>query len=519
MSRLTRALVLCLVLLGGVAPLPIQAQEATPAAAPMGRLLDVMVERSQLPGAEGFILFGRNIAEPGARHTYFNPDEVGTIVIVVESGVVTYEIDGPGGRILRGVTTDSPTEEPAPAGSPFTLAAGDAVVYPAQRRVEGNEGDAPAVFLFAVILEPVGPPPPDPSDVGEISSTWLGSYDGPWMALPDGPVALTWERTTIGPGEWLPPAAGGMQAVAQESGPVGDLLVGGDGSAFNLGDAPVTALLFRVTPSIAAEATPAAATPVASPAAATPGSGATEVTSEEVATVSLLAEAMPDHPAVFDAWTGFFAPGERLEFPSAAPAVSIAADVVVDGAWAARSEGRMQLQRHGTTEEIAPGTEVMLGSGDAVVYVENAAAQVVRNPGDRETQTVSFGVFSVAPPETDYPGVIRKADWERSGLAASNVTVTVERLTLPAGSSLPVVTDPRAPRVFAVMAGTVEWVLTQPDGQTPVLRFFPGQMIRFRPLDEGEQLQLHNPGNEPLVLLQLTLSPAQAGAATATPGS
>jgi mannose-6-phosphate isomerase-like protein (cupin superfamily) len=518
MSRVTLALVLLLVLLGDVAPLTIQAQEATPAAATMGRLLDVMVERSQLPGEEGFILFGRNIAEPGARHTYFNPDEVGTIVIVVESGVVTYEIDGPGGRILRGASNASPSEEPAPAGSPFTLAAGDAVVYPAQRRVEGNEGGEPAVFLFAVILGPVGPPPPDPSDVGEISSTWLGSYDGPWMALPDGPVALTWERTMIGPGEWRPPAAGGMQVIAQDSGPVGDLLVGGDGSAFNLGNEPVTALLFRVSPGTTADATPAPATPVASPAAATPGSGATEVISE-VATVSLLAEAMPEHPAVFDAWTGFFAPDESMEFPSYAPAVSIAADVVVDGEWAARSEGRMQLQRDGTTEEIAPGTEVMLGPGDAVVYVENAAAQAVRNPGDTETHTVSFGVFSVAPPEAEYPGVVNKEDWERSGLAAHDVAVTVERLALPAGSSLPVVTDPRAPHFFAVMEGTVEWVLTQPDGQTPVLRFFPGQMIRFRPLDEGEQLQLRNPGNEPLVLLQLTLSPAQAGAATATPGS
>jgi mannose-6-phosphate isomerase-like protein (cupin superfamily) len=514
MVRTALALVVAIAILGPLGAVGVRGQEATPALA-SGPILEVMIDRAALPGEEGFILFGRNVAEPGSRHTYFNPDDTGTIVIVVESGVVTYEIAGPGGRILRGANSASPSEEPAPAGVPFTLAAGDAVIYPAQRRVEGNEGDQPAIFLFAVILEPVGPPPPDPSDVGEISSTVLGSYDGPWMAFPEGPVALTWERTTVDPGEWVAPITGGMQATAQDSGTPGDLLVGGDGAAYNSGEEPVAALVLALTSTGAVTATPAGPMP----AAATPDAGTTEITTETMATVSLLAEAMPAHPAVFDAWTGVLAPGGNLDFPSYEPAVTIAADVVVEGQYAAQSEGRMQRQRDGTVEEIEPGTEVALSEGEAGGYVERAGAEKVRSPGDTETRTVSFGVFSVAPPAAEYPGVVRKDDWERSGLADADVAVSVERVTIPAGGRLALQPDPAAPRFYAVIQGTVEWVLTQPDGQTPVLRFFPGNMIRFRPLNEGETLALRNPGKEPLVLVQLTLGPSEPGVAVTTPGS
>jgi len=253
--------------------------------------------------------------------------------------------------------------------------------------------------------------------------------------------------------------------------------------------------------------------------AASPGAGTTEMTTETVATVSLLAEAMPPLPAIFDAWIWSLAPGESVEIPSYEPSVSIAADVVVDGEYAVQSEGRMQLQRGGTIEEVAPGTEVALGVGDAVVYVENAAAQKGRNPGDTETRAVSFGVFSVAPPLPEFPGVVSRTDWERSGLAESDVTVRVEQVTIPAGGHLALQPELTAPRFYAVHEGTVEWALTQPDGPTPVLRFFPGNMIRFRPLNEGEMLELRNPGEEPLVLLQLTLGPSATAVAVATPVS
>jgi hypothetical protein len=512
MFRVVLALLLTVAILGPVGVVTVRGQEGTPQAA-SGPLLDVMVDRAALPDEGGFVLFGRNVFQPNTRQTLASRGEVGTIALVVEDGTLTYELEEPGGRIFRGATSASPIEEEAPAGSPFTLEAGDALVFPAGGRVEANESDAPVSYLFAVILEPVGPPPPNPNDVGEVTSTVLGTYDGPWVALPDGPVALAWERTTVDAGEWLPTVTGGMQATAQESGTPGDLLIGGDGAAYNLGDEPVAALVLSLTPTGTVAATPMDQTTTA----ASPGAGTTEMTTETVATVSLLAEAMPELPAIFDAWIWSLAPGESVEIPSYEPSVSIAADVVVDGEYVVQSEGRMQLQRSGTIEEVAPGTEVSLGVGDAVVYVENAAAQKGRNQGDTETRTVSFGVFSVAPPVLEYPGVVSKDDWERSGLAENNVAVRVERVTIPAGGSLPVESDPAAPSFYAVHQGTVEWALTQLDGQMPVLRYFPGNMIRFRPLNEGEMLELRNPGEEPLVLLQLTLGPSAAEAATPAP--
>jgi hypothetical protein len=512
MVRVALALLLTVSILGPLGAVTVRGQEGTPQAA-SGPLLEVMIDRAALPGEGGFVLFGRSVFQPNTRQTGANRGEVGTIAIVVEDGTLTYELEEPGGRILRGATSASPVEEEAPAGSTFTLEAGDALVYEAGGRVEANESDAPVSYLFAVILEPVGPPPPNPNDVGEVTSTVLGTYDGPWVALPDGPVALTWNRTTVDAGEWLPSVTGGMQATAQESGTPGDLLVGGDGAAYNLGDEPVTALVLTLTPTGTAAATPMDQTTTA----ASPGAGTTEMTTETVATVSLLAEAMPELPAIFDAWIWGLAPGESFEIPSYEPSVSIAADVVVDGEYAVQSEGRMQLQRGGTSEEVARGTEVSLGVGDAVVYVENAAAQKGRNLGDTETRSVSFGVFSVAPPVLEYPGVVSKDDWERSGLAESDVTVRVERVTIPAGGHLALQPEPTAPRFYAVHEGTVEWALTQPDGQMPVLRFFPGNMIRFRALDEGQMLELRNPGPESAVVLQLTLGPSETAAAAATP--
>jgi mannose-6-phosphate isomerase-like protein (cupin superfamily) len=475
-----------------------------------GTLLDVQVDRAQLPGKTGFFILGRNVAQPGARHTFFDPDEKGMIAIVVESGALTYEIAGPGGRIYRHANSTAPVTEPAPAGQPFTLAAGDALVYPAQKRVEANTSDKPVTFLFVVILEPVGPPAADPSDVGEQLTTELARRDGQWMALPDGPIALTLRRDTVGANADLAATVGSMQAVSQESGTPGDLLVGGDGAAVNLSSEPIDSLIFSIAPVGAAAASPAAPTDVlASPA------GGEAMTTEAVATVSLLGAAMPQQPAVFDGWSGYYDPGDSAEYPSYAPAISIAADLVVDGQFAAQSAGRMQLQRHGTIEEVTPGTEAALGPGDAVVYVENSAAQKTRNPGKTPTDTISFGVFSVAPPATDYPGMVNKDDWSRSGLSGKDVAVVVERLTLPPGASLPAVTpDPAAPRFYAVQEGTAEWVLARSNGDTPTLHFYPGQMIRFRSLPPGETITLRNPGSEPLVLLQLSLAPAQSGAAS-----
>jgi hypothetical protein len=510
MSRLAHVVLIIAVLLG-LSPVAGLAQETPEPAKATGSLLDVLIDRSMFPGEEGFLLLGRNVAQPGMRGTYFHPDEKGVVAIVVEDGTLTYQIDQPGGRIVRDANAATPVEEPAPVGSPFTLESGDTLVYPAQKRIESNESDGPVTFLFAVILEPVPPPPPDPTDVGEVETTFLGRYDAPWIDLPAGPVALTLERVNVAGGETVAADIGNMQAVSQESGEPGALLIGGDGTAINLSDKTAEALVLTVAPT----GSPAA-TPAATPAASVTVEGDEDIAVERIATVSLLHEAMPEEDASFDAWLGYWGPEEGIEFPSYAPQVSIAADVVLSGAQISQSEGRMQLQRKGTTEEIAPGTEVTLDPGDAVVYVENSAAQELRNPGETPTETISFGVFSNVTATA-----MSHADWEQSGVAMGDFAVIVDRITLSPGASLdPYHPDLAEPTLFAVSAGELQLDVVSSDAPSEsraTLRFLPGQLIPFRSLAADMQFVLRNAGNDPLTLIQLTLTREGAEAGEGTP--
>jgi mannose-6-phosphate isomerase-like protein (cupin superfamily) len=183
--------------------------------------------------------------------------------------------------------------------------------------------------------------------------------------------------------------------------------------------------------------------------------------------------------------------------------------VVLGGELMVLSKGRVQVQRAEGLEEVAPDTVVTIHRDEAVIYVENRAEQTFRNPGRSTLTAISFGVFSAAPPSTFTAGPVSQEDWERSGLAGHDLTVTVERLTVPAGTELPAfVPDRRAPRVFVVAEGAAESVIVPPTGATPppVKRFGPGQVIGFRTLGEGERLQLRNPDAQPLVLLQVTVS-------------
>ena len=271
----------------------------------------------------------------------------------------------------------------------------------------------------------------------------------------------------------------------------------------------VLPLLFGAAPTMAQEATP--------------GSSTAEITTEVLAQVQIPATANPPLPAVFDTWVWSLIPGEELRFETGDAPPSIAVDVVLTGAYTVRSEGQLQVQRAAGREEVPTGTGVTVHPGEAVIYVENQAAQVMRNSGDEPARALSFGPFSAAPPSGLLVGPVRQDDWERSGLAGQDLTVTVERLTLPPGSSLPAfVPDVRAPRIFAVAEGVAQWAILAPDRATPpaVASFRREQVISFQTLNEGEQLQLRNDADQPLVLLQVTVSAADAATpVAATPMS
>jgi mannose-6-phosphate isomerase-like protein (cupin superfamily) len=238
----------------------------------------------------------------------------------------------------------------------------------------------------------------------------------------------------------------------------------------------------------------------------TPGAG---ITTEALATIRLPAATIPPPPAIVDVWLATLRPGEELGFATGASPPSIVADVVLSGELMVLSEGRVQVQRAAGLQDVAPDTAVTIHPGETIIYVDNQAAQTFRNRGSRTLTAISFGIFSAAPPSTFTAGPVSQEDWQRSGLTGHDLTVTVERLTLPPGTALPAfVPDVRAPRIFAVAEGTAQAAIVTPDGATPATaeRVGPGQVTRFRTLAAGERLQLRNAETQPLVLLQVTLS-------------
>jgi mannose-6-phosphate isomerase-like protein (cupin superfamily) len=246
---------------------------------------------------------------------------------------------------------------------------------------------------------------------------------------------------------------------------------------------------------------------------ATPVVPSAAIATEALATIRLPAATIPPPPAIVDVWLATLSPGQELGFSTGASPPSIVADVVLSGELMVLSKGRVQIQNVEGLEEVAPDTVVTVHPGETVIYVDNQAEQTFRNPGRSTLTAISFGVYSAAPPSTFTEGPVSQEDWERSGLAGHDLTVTVERLTVPPGASLPAfVPDVRVPRVFAVADGVAQAEIMMPDGASSPMaeRFGEGQVIKFRMLGAGERLQLRNIETQPLVLLQVTLSAEDA---------
>jgi hypothetical protein len=173
-----------------------------------------------------------------------------------------------------------------------------------------------------------------------------------------------------------------------------------------------------------------------------------------------------------------------------------------------RSEGRLQVQRATGLEKVPPGTVVTVRPRDAVLYVENQAAQTLRNTGAVTSQAISVGIYSAAPPTGLAVGPVGQEDWARSGLAGHDLTVRVEQLIVPPGASLPTfVPDVQSPRIIAVLEGVAHRRIVSPGATTPLPAALFGldQVMWLRSLSEGDQWQVRNAEDRPLVLLQVTI--------------
>ena len=127
-------------------------------------------------------------------------------------------------------------------------------------------------------------------------------------------------------------------------------------------------LLAAAAPARAQEASPAA-----SPAAG--------VALERLLAVEFPAAVLPAQAQVaFGA--AAWAPGAGMRHPAGGTYAGAGFDYVVAGAYAVRSDGPLLVVRAGGEREHPTlGAEVALGPGDAVVYLDTAAASAQRNAG------------------------------------------------------------------------------------------------------------------------------------------
>ena len=253
---------------------------------------------------------------------------------------------------------------------------------------------------------------------------------------------------------------------------------------------------------------------------ASPISPSTDITTEVLAEIRLPAATIPPAPAIVDVWLATLGPGQEIAFATGASPPSIVADVILSGELRVRSEGRLQVQRGAEREDVPANTVVTIHPGEAVIYIDNQAAQSFRNTSREMLAAISFGVFSAAPPSTFTEGAVSQEHWERSGLAGQDLTVSVERLTVPPEGSLPAfVPDVQTPRIFVVAEGVAQWADIASAGATPTtaIPFGRGETMWFQTLDNGEQLHLRNDEDGPLVLLQVTLSADRTATPVAEP--
>ena len=259
------------------------------------------------------------------------------------------------------------------------------------------------------------------------------------------------------------------------------------------------------------------------------------VATEELFRVDFPAAALPAGEVFVDHYRTTLAPGVAWSVPALTDVRGVAVEVVLEGAYAVRSEAGWRVQRagpagtSGTAEPIAPGTEAVLNPGDVLIETEIERAHAVANRGATPVVTLGAFVYAYASADLDLEnagvwvapaGVVD----ERLGSLEPNVwpaatpgpvTLALRRLTLAPGASLgpyPVTDAP--PELLVVEAGRLELGVLPPGAAAPTtrpLRFRAGQAVPFAVMPEGTRRVVANGGDEPLVVLALTVAAAEDG--------
>jgi hypothetical protein len=168
----------------------------------------------------------------------------GPTLILVLSGQLSVELDRPG-QIADELGRDHPI--PFAANRSGVVAAGETLlVLPDSSMTTGNDAGIPAVVLYTSVL-------------GDTPLDWEGWFEASKRAKVErlvsfrgefapGPARIALSRTTLQPGEVLPPPESGTyRLVGAESKYLGYLRRSPDGSVTNLEKTPLTVLILTIT--------------------------------------------------------------------------------------------------------------------------------------------------------------------------------------------------------------------------------------------------------------------------------
>jgi hypothetical protein len=175
---------------------------------------------------------------------------------------------------------------------------------------------------------------------------------------------------------------------------------------------------------------------------------------------------------------------------------------VLEGELSLRVEGPLQIVHAGgdgtpgPTEEVVPGTEVVLQPGDTAIYQTQLTTEY-NNRGAEPVRFVQSGLFPEPPPDAP---------------AGSSVGMTTDALEF----EYPVLSPPPGPLVATLQRATLP-----PDGLFPAPPSEALQLVVAAPgspsLAKTSDGAVRNTGQEPALVYALTLQPADGGAATPIP--
>lgn len=217
-------------------------------------------------------------------------------------------------------------------------------------------------------------------------------------------------------------------------------------------------------------------------------------------------------------------PGTTFTAPDVRPVQALQVDVVLAGQFAVQAaSGLRVVRRDGTTEDVPPDAEAVLGPGDALVVLDGGQPQTLRTVGDAPVERLSTAIATTAQPATPPPqgpppagfsgeplGFLAPPDWAQAGLPPGPLRVEFRRVTLAPGAALPPAAEP-----WPVLRGVTAGTLTREVGGLAV-RIGAGENVPWMPGSE-DAITLRNEGDEPAVYWELAIEPA--GSEAATPGA